>query len=299
VVVVLAEEAMALTLLVLLAVLDGSPAYGPPPSGAYQAAPLYAVPAPVALATMALPSWPARPAIAPSDVFTYHVFLPLAVKEPFDCAPIPGVVYGTLEVNGPPTVSPAEQPDLNLALRGYEVTAAYPGLVDYGGSGDPKAPQLYTLFADRRVPVFPAVYQVYDWDWDCNCRGDLLTDYEVTLAGMGAAPGEVLHLPDSGYNIGSGYEALVLYATAERITLKYTCEDNVVWGYTVHVEGVCVEPSLLALYRAWNDAGRDKLPALRGGQPFGRARGSEIGVAIRDTGTFMDPRSRRDWWQLR
>ncbi|MCL7454490.1 MAG: hypothetical protein M8467_15740, partial [Anaerolineae bacterium] len=69
--------------------------------------------------------------------------------------------------------------------------------------------------------------------------------------------------------------------------------------YTVHVENVCVEPSLLALYRQWDAAGRVRLPALRGGQPFGRARGTEIGVAIRDSGTFMDPRSRKDWWQLK
>ena len=147
------------------------------------------------------------------------------------------------------------------------------------------------------MPAFTTVYQVYDWDWSCNCRGDLLTNWDVTLAGMGVAPGEVLHLPDSGYNIGSGYDALVLYATEERITLKYTPEDHVVYGYTIHVENICVEPALLALYRAWNDAGRGELPALRGGQPFGRARGDEIGVAIRDTGSFMDPRSRKDWWQ--
>jgi hypothetical protein len=213
------------------------------------------------------------------------------------CEPIPGVEYGTLNVDGPPTDRPAaEHADLNLALRGYELTSAYLGLIDSGG-GDPNAPQLYTLFADERVPDIPAVYQVYDWDWGGNCRGPLLTNPEVTLAGMDVTPGEVLHLPDSGYDIGQGYEALVLYATEERITLKYTREDNVVAGYTVHVEGVCVEPSLLALYNQWDAAGRGELPALRGGQPFGRARGDEIQVAIRDTGTFMDPRSRGCWWQ--
>jgi hypothetical protein len=193
--------------------------------------------------------------------------------------------------------SAEQHPDINLAVRGYEVTDAYLGLVDYGWDGDPNAPQLTTLFADRRVPDFTSLYQVYDWDWSCNCRGDLLTAYDVTLAGIGATSGEVLHLPDSGYNIGDGYEALVLYATEERITLKYTREDHVVFGYTLHMENVCVEPSLLALYRAWNNTGRTEYPALRGGQPLGRALGGEVGVAVRDAGTFMDPRSRRDWWQ--
>jgi hypothetical protein len=272
-------------------------AYAAPPPRAQRAVPFHAVAAPLAPATTALPFWPASAAIAPAGVSARHVFLPLVVGQPSGCEPIPGVQYGTLDVDGPPTDRPAEQnADLNLALRDYKATDAYPGLVDYGGSGDPAAPQLYTLFADQRVPAFATVYQVYDWDWDCNCRGDLLTHYPVTLAGMGVAPGEVLHLPDSGYNIGNGYEALVLYAAEGRITLKYTREDNVVFGYTVHMENVCVEPGLLALYQAWNDAGRGELPALRGGQPFGRAWGNEIGVAIRDTGAYMDPRSRKDWW---
>jgi hypothetical protein len=264
-------------LLILLAVLTGSLAYTPPPARAYQSA------SPYALAT--------------SEELTPRAYLPFVSNQPSGCAPIPGVQYGTLDVNGPPTDRPAElHADLNLALRGYEVTSAYLGLVAYGGTPDPKAPQLYTLFGDQRVPAFTTAYRVYEWNWSCNCRGPLATNYPVTLLGMGVAPGEVIRLPNSGYDIGSGYEALVLYATEERITLKYTRDDNVVSGYTIHIENICVEPSLLALYRAWNDAGRVHLPALRAGQALGRARGGEIGVAIRDNGTFMDPRSRWDWW---
>lgn len=238
------------------------------------------------------------PTIRPSEALTYYVYLPL-IHSTGSCQPIPGESYGTLSVNPPPTDCPAvEHADLNLALRGYETTTAYQGLWDYGG-GDPGAPQLPGLFADNRTATFNAVYQVYDWNWGCNCRGDLLTDWPVTLAGLGATSGETIHVPDSGYGIGSGYEVLVLYASSERITLKYTREDDVVYGYALHLENVCVEPSLLALYQTWNSAGRDQLPALRAGQAFGRARGSEIGVAIRDRGTFMDPRSRGDWWQGR
>ena len=113
-------------------------------------------------------------------------------------------------------------------------------------------------------------------------------------------PGEPIHVPDSGYSIGTlsgSYEVLVLYASEHRITLKYTRDDNVIYGYTIHVEGVCVAPELLTLYETWDAAGRTRLPALRAGQAFGRARSSEIEVAIRDTGDFLDPRSRKDWWQ--
>jgi hypothetical protein len=111
--------------------------------------------------------------------------------------------------------------------------------------------------------------------------------------------GETIHVPYSGYTIGGGYEVLVLYATSNRITLKYTREDHVIWGYTLHVENICVEPRLLALYQSLNDAGRGHLPALRAGQAFGHALGNEIWVVIRDNGAFMDPRSRKDWWQGR
>jgi len=235
-------------------------------------------------------------AVRPSSVVTKSAYLPLI----FGGCAIPGESYGDLWVTPPPTDRPAEShADLNLALRGYVSTNAYKGLVDYSGEADPGAPQLPGLFANNRTPAFSAVYRVYDWDWNCNCRGPLLTYPDVTLAGLAVTPGETIHVPNSGYTVGSGYEVLVLYASSNRLTLKYTNNDNVVSGYTLHVEGICVEPRLLALYQAWNSAGRGHLPALRAGQAFGRALGSEIGVAIRDYGTFMDPRSRKDWWQGR
>ena len=121
----------------------------------------------------------------------------------------------------------------------------------------------------------------------------------MTVLGCKVDAGETIHIPSAGYSIGQGYAVLVLYADQERITLKYTGEDSVVSGYTVHVEAVCTEPNLLALYNQMNSSGRRKLPALRAGQAFGRAREQEIRVAIRDTGRFMDPRVRKDWWSGR
>ncbi|MBI4671534.1 MAG: hypothetical protein HY741_07690 [Chloroflexi bacterium] len=256
----------------------------------------------------------AQRAHTPRDL-NYQIFLPLVTNNA--CGSVPGETYHTLAPNPPPTDRPAEQhADLNLALRGYASTNHTLGLVDYSGAADARSPQLYTLFGDQRVPIFSGVAQVYAWDWDTNSRGDLITNPPVTLAVMQVAANEILHVPASGYNIGTravrlpegfvrdmpgddpnAYEVLVLYATPERITLKYTREDNVIRGYAVHVENVCVAPELLALYRQWNDAGRAQLPALKAGQAFGRALHSEIGVVIRDNGTFLDPRSRKDWWQ--
>ncbi len=232
-----------------------------------------------------------------ADALTSHVYLP-PITETEVCQPILGESFGVLRVNPPPTDRPADaHADLNLALRGHQPAAAHVGLIDYSGSGDPNAPRFAGLFSDNRSPAFSSVHQVYDWNWGCNCRGPLIAYPAVTLAGLTVTPGETIHVPDSGYTIGNGYEVLVLHASPDRITLKYTRDDNVVNGYTLHLQNICVEPSLLALYQTWNSSGRGQLPALRPGQAFARARGDEIGLAIRDNGAFMDPRSRKDWWQ--
>ncbi len=240
-----------------------------------------------------------------------RAFLPQIVSSGSGCQSLPGASYDAITVLPPPTDRPAElHADLNLALRGYEPTSGLLGLVDYGGPFDPGSPQLPGLFADNRTGVFVRLHRVFDWNWSCNCRGNPLTTPPVTLTDLATAPGETIHVPDSGYSIGnrsaagedlidSGYEVLVLYATKDRLTLKYTRNDNVVHGYTLHLERICVDPALLSLYNQWNSAGRSKLPALHAGQAVGRSRGDTIGVAIRDSGVFLDPRSRKDWWQGR
>ena len=214
------------------------------------------------------------------------------------CEPVSNGNYGTRPATSPETDRPAEiHADKNLALRGYERTSGTLGLVDYGGDSDPRAPQLRYLFGDQREARFSAIYRVYQWDWSGNCRGSLIANPSATLAGLATRAGEPIYTPRSGYDIGEGYTALVLYASNERITLKYTCEDNVVQGYTIHLEGICIDPALLALYQRCNAEGRRTLPTLHGGEAIGRARTAELKVAIRDAGTFMDPRSRKDWWQ--
>jgi hypothetical protein len=214
------------------------------------------------------------------------------------CPPISGASYGTLSIGTPCGCDPAKHGDMNLLLRKWQpAPGAVKGLVDVSGPTDGKAPQLCTLFADERVPSFPEVYRVEYWDWGCNCPKGYIDKPEVTLAGMGTSAGEVIRTPGSGYDVGGGHTAVVIHAAKGTITLKYTAEDNVVYGYTVHLAGICVEPTLQALYDQCHAAGRKQLPALKGKQPLGRALAAEIQVSIRDTGSWMDPRVRKDWWQ--
>jgi hypothetical protein len=224
------------------------------------------------------------------------LYLPF-VSKALSCA-IPDASYSSVPIASAPTSPPAAtNADINLAIRGYEEVTAALTLVAYAGNSDPNAPQLDTLFATPRLPNFTNAYQIYRWDWSCGCRLELMSSWDTTLLGMGTTEGEPIHVPNSGYDIGGGNDVMVLYATDNRITLKYSREDNVVGGYTIHIEDVCVDPALVALYDSLNAAGRAELPALPGGQAFGRALGSEIKVSIRDAGNFLDPRSRKDWWQ--
>lgn len=241
-----------------------------------------------------------------TNSITYVLYFPL-IGQPNACPYVPNEVYGSVAVindpNYPPSPLPAEQnPDLNLALRGYTPVNATRGLIDIEHPLDPKAPQLPGLFADNRTAVFTATYQVHDWNWTTNTRGAPISDPPVTLAGLVTTQTETIRVPSSGYDIGrlpGGYEVMVLYASTNRITLKYTREDTVATGYTLHLENICVDPNLLAFYQSFNASGRVRLPAIYAGQGIGTAMGKELGVAIRDTGQFLDPRWRQDWWQGR
>ena len=204
----------------------------------------------------------------------------------------------TLRYSGAPA---SVNPDLNLTVRSWVTVNEARRLVDYNGGTDPGAPQLYSMFADDRTPTFTSTHRVYDWDWTNNRRGAVLTTWAVTLLGMGTIAGEPIRLPRrAGSDIYQGtYYALVVYAEPYRISLHYARNDYIAFAggsYGLHVEGVCVDPALVTLYQRGDAGGRHELPALRNNQVFGTARGSEVMAAIRDTGSFMDPRSRKDWW---
>jgi hypothetical protein len=224
---------------------------------------------------------------------------------PPECEPLPGASYRLLTIVGEPSGLPAAQhPDINLALRGItsaqEVSAT---LLDNCTStpDDTGAPQLRGLFADHRRPTVVGAYWVYQWDWD---KGRPASGVECTWGAshitVAVTPGEILRVPSSDYCIDETHNlnVLVLYATPERITLKYTREDNVIAGYTLHLEGLCVDPALVALYEQADSAGRRQGPALQAGQAFARARAHALGISTRDCGAWMDPRNCADWWRV-
>jgi hypothetical protein len=202
-----------------------------------------------------------------------------------------------------------ENADLRLSVIGYASTPASSGaalsLVDYGGPADAGAPRLQGIFSPGRVPQFAKNYQRYDWNWNENApppygtRSGVNGDWPVSVVDLVVTKGESISIPDrSAANATAGTNAMVLYADERQITLAY--QDRVDDGYVVYMANFCVDPSLVAAYRAQLKDGKratGKLPALRNDQKIGQADGSVITVAVRDKGPFLDPRSRKDWWQ--
>jgi hypothetical protein len=244
-----------------------------------------------------------------------HTYLPLLLKNyqntlPSLCPAVSVNQYTLIPYEGGPIDHPDYlHGDLNLFQRGYNpVDGVALTLVDYSGSTAATPPQLPGLFGNNRLPTFNRAYRVNDWNWSCGtphgCPGAPLTHYPTTLIGMVTTPGEAIYPPDRSPNIfsqnGRNYKALVLYAEETRLTLTFIRRDSVGDGYSVHLENFCVDPNLLATYRA--QVGPDGfrisgvLPGIEQDQVLGSAL-SELRVAIRDRGIFFDPRSRKDWWQ--
>lgn len=240
---------------------------------------------------------PAPPPATENVVAVADLIQPAAAE----CATTSGNVYTLIPMEAVDREHPDNlHGDLNLALRGYQPSQAAKAIVSSTGPVDAGAPQLAAIFADRRRPLITNVYQVRDWRWDCGehgCASDWLTHHDVTLLGVATTPGEAIFFPRREAEIyGGGYTAVVLYAEERRLTIAYTRDGTVANGYAAQVENFCVDPNLLFQYRTAHADGRWQLPGLHNGDPVGTANG-ELLIAIRDRGTFMDPRSEQDWWR--
>lgn len=201
-------------------------------------------------------------------------------------------VYALIPIDGEREKRPAEESgDLNLKLREPQLADFEASLVDIPNAGsDSSAPNFGVVFN----PDFTATYVVHDWDWGCNCPGKLLDDGKSVLVGIRTTPGQPVFIPYKEEDIfGGKYVAQVLYASEDSLTFVYSRSGNVVKGYTVHYLGLQTDPNLLKLFQ---ESQGNELPGLTLDTPVGVAS-DELIVAIRDNGTFLDARSRGDWWR--
>jgi hypothetical protein len=266
------------------------------------------------------------PRLQPVDVFspTDYVYLPLVLK-PFYCPVTSSNVYagGTAyQFDNDDPVRPAwNHADKNIELRFYSANtdpSLQRELVDYASHELVQPPQFATMFNPYRVPTMTTFYRVHAWFWasspDPGTRGPPIDSPDTSALGLQPVAGEELHVPASGYTIGGGMEVVVLFADEDTVTLRYSRDDSAgSAGYTVHVDNICADPNLLALYDSLDNPTGPRytyvppgerpysydLPNLAEGEVFGTARSEELVVAIVDTGAFIDTRSCTDWWQIR
>ncbi|PIU03476.1 hypothetical protein COT44_03460 [Candidatus Shapirobacteria bacterium CG08_land_8_20_14_0_20_39_18] len=166
------------------------------------------------------------------------------------------------------------------------------------------APRLCGLVEDDARPVVTTLYRIHQYDSGTNLPIDALetikenpSDYAsvVGFSTNGSSTGNIL-VPAAPFSIGNGKQVMVYYASSNEIFIMYNTGGGIRNGYGIHIMGnFTVRPELLALYNQLNAAGRVQLPALGASEILGTAHG-DIQVAIRDTGGFMDPRWKNDWW---
>ena len=181
--------------------------------------------------------------------------------------------------------------EINLSTRGYTEVNEKTDLVDYGGDTDPvMPPSLGTMFS--HTPVIVKTYKVYK-------AGTKVIEerWPVNLIGIATSPGENIVAPKAGREIGGGNVLMLIYATQTQATLVHGLGEHPSDGYFIHLDNFCVDPNLLTSYNSDNAGGRTVMPVLKPGQVIGYGNGSDIRIAIRDSGDWMDPRARKDWWQ--
>lgn len=198
--------------------------------------------------------------------------------------------YQLIPIDGERESRPAEtHGDLNLKLREPQPIEVELSVVEAGAGIDPDAPKLSEIFE----PEFTAAYTVHDWDWACNCKGNLIQEEDVVLVSLKTTPGEPIYIPPRQQDIyDKKYYAVVLYASEDSLTFLYNRAGSVVNGYVIHYVGLQTDPNLLALFR---ESQVNELPGLTLDTPVGLAT-EELLIAVRDNGKFLDARSRNDWW---
>ncbi len=122
-------------------------------------------------------------------------------------------------------------------------------------------------------------------------------------------------MPNTGYDIGGGYEAMVVFAAADRITLHIgrheyftgtkTCANGKTCsgGYWIYVKNICVDQQIQNAYNqvkgTQEAAGADlnpiQLPMIRPGQTLGKANANSVLVGVRDNGPYISI-YKSDYW---
>ncbi len=162
------------------------------------------------------------------------------------------------------------------------------------GPSDLKLPVIGTMFGYKPTKV--NFYKVLEDDGT-----PVPAPWLQYLIGVPTEVGTDIKAPKTGYDIGGGKMGLVLYATADQITIHVGRHEYLTGnggsesgGYWIYLKGLCVNTQIVDKYNA-NATSRTQLPELSQGEIIGKAAGAEVLIAVRDNGPFQDILA-QGWW---
>ncbi len=224
------------------------------------------------------------------------------------CPTTSSQTYESIKPDTPPhrkIQNPESDPQINFSFHEWTEVNEAKEPVNYGGDTDPNPPpSIGSIFAGK-YPEIVKTYAIYhqkpqtEYDFCIATAKPGSFCPKVTLIGLGAAPGEPLLGLAAGRKIWGESTLMVLYADQNTITFTHSSGDT--WppdGYPFYIHDICVDPNLLAAYQKDNADGRGVLPGVKAGQIFGYAKDTDVKITVRDSDQWMDPRSKKDWWQF-
>ena len=182
--------------------------------------------------------------------------------------------------------------------------------------GDKDIDQKIRGFMGSMVGYKPSAVSAFDMKYNSAPQED---DTDI----KGQAPvlqittdvGRFINVPKTDYNIGGNYEAMVVFASEDRVTIHIGRHEYITTskmcgsrkcsgGYWIYVKDICVDKQILNTYRsveaAQRAAGADlnpiQLPMVSEGQPLGVAKGNSVIIGVRDDGPFVST-SKPFYWE--
>lgn len=129
------------------------------------------------------------------------------------------------------------------------------------------------------------------------------------------ANNNTIKMPNTGYDIGGGYEAMVVFVAHDRITLHIgrheyfvgtkKCANGQICsgGYWIYIKNICVDTQIQKAFNQIKDAQAAaradltpiRLPMILPGQIIGKAISTSVLVGVRDNGPFISL-YKPDYW---
>lgn len=171
-------------------------------------------------------------------------------------------------------------------------------------------------FMGSMVGYKPTTVSAYDMWYNSAPKGnDTDIKGQAPVLQIPTNPGAFISVPKTDYSIGGNYEAMVVFAAEDRVTIHIGRHEYITTskmcgsskcrgGYWIYIKDICVDKQILNAYRgveaAQRAAGADlnpiQLPMVSEGQPLGVTRGNNVTIGVRDDGPYIST-SKPFYWE--